>query len=91
MTLTDGTALPGRHDGMGAFKGPGGTVLLVRNHEVNGARARRSAPGEPYDAMAGGGTTTIQVTQNGEVIRSFTSLNGTMMNCSGGQMPWGPG
>ena len=39
--------------------------------------------------MAGGGTTTIQVTRYGEVIRSFTSLNGTMMNCSGGQMPWG--
>ena len=38
VTLTDGTALPGRHDGMGAFKGPGGTVLLVRNHEVNNAR-----------------------------------------------------
>ena len=40
VTLTDGTALPGRHDGMGAFKGPGGTVLLVRNHEVNNPRAR---------------------------------------------------
>ena len=88
VTLTDGTALPGRHDGMGAFKGPGGTVLLVRNHEVNGARPA-FGPGVPYDAMAGGGTTTIQVTRYGEVIRSFTSLNGTMMNCSGGQMPWG--
>ena len=39
--------------------------------------------------MARGGTTTIQVTPTGEVIRSFTSLNGTMMNCSGGRMPWG--
>ncbi len=88
VTLTDGTALPGRHDGMGAFKGPGGTVLLVRNHEVNNPRPA-FGPGVPYDAMAGGGTTTIQVTAYGEVIRSFTSLNGTMMNCSGGQMPWG--
>jgi len=88
VTLTDGTALPGRHDGMGAFKGPGGTVILVRNHEVNGARPA-FGPGDPYDTMAGGGTTTIQVTRYGEVIRSFTSLNGTMMNCSGGQMPWG--
>ncbi|WP_211754614.1 alkaline phosphatase PhoX [Nocardioides gansuensis] len=33
--LTDGTLLPGRHDGMGAFPGPGSTVVLVRNHEIN--------------------------------------------------------
>ena len=36
VTLTDGTALPGRHDGMAAFAGPNGNVILVRNHEVNG-------------------------------------------------------
>ena len=36
VVLTDGTALPGRHDGMGAFDGPRKTVVLVRNHEVNG-------------------------------------------------------
>ena len=39
--------------------------------------------------MTGGGTTTIEVTRYGEVVRSFTSLNGTQMNCSGGPMPWG--
>jgi secreted PhoX family phosphatase len=88
VTLTDGTALPGRHDGMGAFRGPRGSVLLVRNHEVNNPTPA-FGPGTPYDEMAGGGTTTIQTTGTGEVIRSFTSLNGTMMNCSGGQMPWG--
>ena len=88
VTLTDGTALPGYHDGMGAFDGPGSTVLLVRNHEVNRPQPA-FGPGAPYDAMAGGGTTTVQVTRKGEVVRSFTSLNGTMMNCSGGQMPWG--
>ncbi len=88
VTLTDGTALPGRHDGMGAFKGPGGTSILVRNHEINGARPA-FGPGTPYDAMAGGGTTTVHVSRHGEVVSAFTSLNGTMMNCSGGQMPWG--
>jgi uncharacterized protein len=88
VTLDDGTTLPGRHDGMGAFAGPAGTVFLIRNHEVNNPRPA-FGPGAPYDAMAGGGTTTIQVTKHGEVIRAFTSLNGTMMNCSGGQMPWG--
>lgn len=88
VTLSDGTQLPGRHDGMGAFRGPGGSVILVRNHEVNNPRPA-FGPGTPYDPMAGGGTTTIQVTRHGKVVRGFTSLNGTMMNCSGGQMPWG--
>ena len=89
VVLTDGTVLPGRHDGMGAFPGPDGTVVLVRNHEINNPVTAAFGTGTPYDARAGGGTTTIQVTNTGEVIRSFTSLNGTMMNCSGGQMPWG--
>jgi uncharacterized protein len=88
VTLTDGTALPGRHDGMGAFRGPKHSVILVRNHELNNP-GPAFGPGEPYDPMAQGGTTTVQVTPTGRVIRSFTSLNGTMMNCSGGRMPWG--
>ena len=88
VVLTDGTALPGRHDGMGAFRGPRGTSILVRNHEVNNPQPA-FGPGDPYDEMAGGGTTTIQVNRRGGVLGSFTSLNGTMMNCSGGQMPWG--
>jgi secreted PhoX family phosphatase len=88
VTLTDGTLLPGRHDGMGAFDGPGRSVLLVRNHELNNP-GTPFGPGEPYDAAARGGTTTVQVTPTGRVIRAFTSLNGTMMNCSGGRMPWG--
>ena len=88
VVLTDGTALPGRHDGMGAFDGPRKSVVLVRNHEVNGP-GTPFGPGAPYDSQAQGGTTTVQVTGTGEVIRAFTSLNGTMMNCSGGRMPWG--
>ncbi|WP_416903264.1 alkaline phosphatase PhoX [Micromonospora echinospora] len=89
VTLDDGTALPGRHDGMGAFPGPGGTVRLVRNHEIGGPIPAFGDPAEAYDPMAPGGTTTVEVTRFGEVRRSWTSLNGTMMNCSGGRMPWG--
>jgi secreted PhoX family phosphatase len=89
VTLDDGTALPGRHDGMAAFQGRRGNVVLVRNHEVNGPVAAAFGPGTPYDAHTGGGTTTVEVTRFGEVVRSFTSLNGTQMNCSGGRMPWG--
>jgi uncharacterized protein len=88
VTLPDGTALPGRHDGMGAFPGPGENLYLVRNHEVNGPGAA-FGPGTPYDSAARGGTTTIEVTPKGKVVDAFTSLNGTQMNCSGGPMPWG--
>jgi len=88
VTLSDGTNLPGRHDGMGAFPGPGENVFLVRNHEVNGPGAP-FGPGTPYDSGARGGTTTIEVTPKGKVVDAYTSLNGTQMNCSGGQMPWG--
>ena len=90
VVLDDGTSLPGRHDGMGAFPGPDGNYLLVRNHEVtNSATATAFGPGTPYDAKAGAGTTTIEVTKYGEVVNAYTSLNGTMFNCSGGRMPWG--
>jgi secreted PhoX family phosphatase len=88
VTLPDGTALPGRHDGMASFPGPGENVLLVRNHEVNGP-GTPFGPGTPYDTAARGGTTTIEVTPKGKVVDAYTSLNGTQMNCSGGPMPWG--
>ena len=61
----------------------------MRNHEVNNPVTAAFGPGTPYDTRAGGGTTTIHCTPDGQVINAFTSLNGTMMNCSGGIMPWG--
>jgi hypothetical protein len=90
VTLDDGTRLPGRHDGMAAFRGVdiGSNVVLIRNQEINNP-VPAFGPLTPYDSMAGGGTTTIEVTRFGEVISSRTSLNGTQMNCSGGPMPWG--
>jgi secreted PhoX family phosphatase len=88
VILPDGTALPGRHDGMASFPGPGENLFLVRNHEVNGP-GTPFGPGTPYDAAARGGTTTIEVTPKGKVVDAYTSLNGTQMNCSGGPMPWG--
>jgi len=92
--LDDGTNLPGRHDGMGAFAAQGrhckpGNFLLVRNHELNNPGPAFGDASKAYDPMAQGGTTTIEVTRFGEVVRSYTSLNGTQMNCSGGPMPWG--
>jgi len=87
--LDDGTNLPGRHDGMGAFQGPNGNVILIRNHEINNPGAPFGDASKAYDSMAPGGTTTIEATTTGEVVHAVTSLNGTQMNCSGGRMPWG--
>jgi uncharacterized protein len=96
VELDDGTALPGRHDGMGAFD-DGDGLLLVRNHEVDNPRLlssdayRAFGPGDllPYDPAARGGTTTVHVDRHGQVSRAYTSLHGTLRNCSGGIMPWG--
>ena len=89
VVLDDGTVLPGRHDGMAAFRGRHGRILLVRNHELNNPGAPFGDPARAYDAQGQGGTTTVEVTRFGEVVSAFTSLNGTQMNCSGGRMPWG--
>jgi len=89
VVLDDGTRLPGRHDGMGAFDAGNGNVVLVRNHEINNPGTPFGEVSQAYDRMARGGTTTIEVTRFGEVVHAYTSLNGTQMNCSGGQMPWG--
>lgn len=32
--MDDGLLVPGKHDGMGSFAGPGGRTILVRNHEL---------------------------------------------------------
>ena len=63
VTLDDGTVLPGRHDGMAAFRGRRGNVVLVRNHEVNNPVPAFGDAVQAYDPMAGGGTTTIEVTR----------------------------
>jgi secreted PhoX family phosphatase len=89
VTLDDGTVLPGRHDGMGAFPGNDGGSLLVRNHEINGPGAAFGPAATVYDSAARGGTTTFEVTADGQVLNSYTSISGTQNNCSGGIMPWG--
>ena len=87
--LDDGTQIPGRHDGMAAFAGPGGDVTLVRNHEVAGPGAAFETNGSTYDGHARGGTTTVVVTHQGVPSSAIGSQTGTLSNCSGGPMPWG--
>lgn len=91
QNLSNGDWVPSLHDGMGAFLGPAGITVLVRNHEigpqggpeVDPKRVRR------YDPEAGGGTTTLWVDPDRHLVRSFASLSGTLRNCAGGVTPWG--
>ena len=104
MTMDDGLCLPEEPDGMGAFPGPDGLTLLVRNHEVDpdgrgpwGPQQRLLGHVDAdrlYDQGRGktpgcGGTTTVVYdTRRQQVVRQFLSLAGTWHNCAGGPTPW---
>ena len=90
--MSDGNPTPIAFDGMAAFPGPGGSVRLIRNHEV------RTTPGSPvgrvlgptstmYDPLGVGGTTTLDFDPHKqELVQDFVSLSGTIVNCAGGIM-----
>ncbi len=85
--LSDGTPTPLALDGMAAFKGPRGTVRLIRNHEDRNLPPAASLPARAgaYDRAAGGGTTTLDYDpRRRRLVRSFISLDGTTVNCAGG-------
>jgi secreted PhoX family phosphatase len=93
-TLKGNTGLvPNAFDGMAAFAAANGRLRLVRNHEIRDAARAGSAIGaKPYDASAGGGTTTLElVVTDGvpEIVKELVSLSGTFTNCAGGPTPWG--
>ncbi|HKQ59504.1 MAG TPA: alkaline phosphatase PhoX [Candidatus Eisenbacteria bacterium] len=89
--LTNGELVPARHDGMAAFAGPGGVTVLVRNHELIPGHSPAVDPGNRrrYDRLGTGGTTTLWVDANRNLVRAFPSLSGTFRNCAGGPTPWG--
>ncbi|HEX2101092.1 MAG TPA: alkaline phosphatase PhoX, partial [Candidatus Synoicihabitans sp.] len=47
--MVDGLLVPGSHDGMAAFMGPGGRTLLVRNHELESSARERGPYGLTYE------------------------------------------
>src|SRR6185503_7110095 len=42
-----------------------------------------------YDRLGTGGTTTLWVDADRNLVRAFPSLAGTFRNCAGGPTPWG--
>ena len=88
--MSDGRPTPGIFDGMGAYPGPAGTTILIRNHE-NRERAGEqkviTGPAFEYNELAFGGNTKLVVRRTGtgyEVVRDFAILGGTSTNCAGG-------
>ncbi|MCB0394047.1 MAG: DUF839 domain-containing protein, partial [Bdellovibrionales bacterium] len=90
--LSNGGKVPSSHDGMACFDGSplGVAYVLIRNHEVSGFYSGSSNPypGLSYDERTRGGTTTILLDENYNVVDQYMSLAGTLRNCSGGKTPW---
>ncbi|HEY9701825.1 MAG TPA: alkaline phosphatase PhoX [Allocoleopsis sp.] len=89
--MTDGNLVPDNHDGMGAFRGPNNTTILIRNHELRPSSNTRviASNNQYYDPQCKGGTTTLIIGSDRQLIKHYTSLAGTYRNCGGGTTPWG--
>lgn len=89
--MSDGTPVPTYFDGMGAFAGPNGTTILIRNHELSpGDKPSVIASHQnKFDRRSSGGTTTLIIDSDRNVIEEYVSLAGTNRNCAGGTTPWG--
>jgi uncharacterized protein len=99
--MSDGNTCPRAHDGMTCLEGRGSLVRLIRNHEVWTSPGAFSDPdtfsmGGPadtrYDPLGVGGTVTLDFDlRKKRLVRDFISLNGSIMNCSGGRAWRGSG
>jgi hypothetical protein len=87
--MSDGNPVPDAHDGMAAFAGPNNTVILVRNQELRPTSSTQVVGSPKYDNLCRGGTTTLIVGPNRQLIKHYASLAGTYRNCAGGVTPWG--
>ena len=87
LRMDDGTRVPELHDGMGCFQARNGNYVLVRNHEI-AAWENSPLPDFAYDSGCRGGTTTIELTPELDLVGHHLSLTGTLRNCAGGETPW---
>jgi secreted PhoX family phosphatase len=96
--MSDGNLVPGIFDGMAAYRGKRGTIVLIRNHEN-----RRQAGEIPvivpedlkYDPTPSyvAGNTKLVIDSGPTkgrfvVLETFAVLGGTDTNCAGGTTPW---
>jgi hypothetical protein len=88
--MTDGTKVPNNADGMAVFRGERGKIVLIRNHELKPENNSEVAAPESkkYDKFCKGGTTTLILNSEREVIQEYASLAGTSLNCAGGKTLW---
>ena len=91
--MTTGGPTPGIFDGMGAFAGPRGSTILIRNHENRSRPGEVTVPvsaGKRYDPDANvkGGNTKLVVDRHHRVSEIYGVLGGTHTNCAGGETPW---
>ena len=82
--------VPASPDGTGTFAAGRG-LALVRNQELSSSSPfpAVAAPDRTYDPRAVGGTTTLLLDADNNVLREYVSLAGTVRNCAGGVTPWG--
>lgn len=87
--VVNGGVVANRHDGMSSFPTSSDTIRLVRNHEASNDAVRVAASGEfTYDPPASGGTMTLELDDDLNLISQYGSLGGTIRNCAGGRTPW---
>jgi len=96
VAMSDGFRVPALPDGMACFPGPGGSWVLMRNHEVDQQRQQgplrdgQVQPSHAFDSAFHGGVTRVVIDPNGLKATSRNlALIGTSRNCAGGTSPWG--
>ncbi|OED44764.1 hypothetical protein ACH42_06735 [Endozoicomonas sp. (ex Bugula neritina AB1)] len=94
--MSDGYPVPGKPDGMASFLATNGSIVLMRNHELD-AREPEFSPVLYernkelfYNKQGAGCVTRVEINPVSlEVLSSNLVLAGTLRNCAGGISPWG--